>query len=60
MIVAVSRITLPKTERYLYWVRVAIKRGHPSGCPLFIGASSICFANRPPATGFIEKQGNPG
>ena len=23
MIVAVSRIPLPKTERYLYWVRVA-------------------------------------
>lgn len=25
MIVAVSRIPLPKTERYLYWVRVAYK-----------------------------------
>ena len=25
MIVAVSRIPLPKTERYLYWVRVANK-----------------------------------
>ena len=44
------------------WVRVPppapIKRGHPSGCPLFIGASLICFANRPPAAGLIEKQGN--
>ena len=43
------------------WVRVPppapIKRGHPSGCPLFIGASLICFANRPPAAGLIEKQG---
>ena len=27
MIVAVSRIPLPKTERYLYWVRVARRRG---------------------------------
>ena len=26
---------------------------------LFIGAPSICFANRPPAAGFIEKQGKP-
>ena len=25
MIFAVSRIPLPKTERYLYWVRVALK-----------------------------------
>ena len=27
---------------------------------LFIGASSICCANRPPAAGFIEKQGETG
>ena len=26
MIVAVSRSPLPKTERYLYWVRVAFGR----------------------------------
>ena len=46
------------------WVRVPppapIKRGHPFGCPLLIGAPSICFANRPPAAGVIEKQGKPG
>lgn len=46
------------------WVRVPppapIKRGHPFGCPLLIGALSICFANRPPAAGVIEKQGKPG
>ena len=46
------------------WVRVPppapIKRGHPFGCPLLIGAPSICFANRPPVAGFIEKQGRPG
>lgn len=29
MIVAVSRIPLPKTERYLYWVRVA-KSNNPN------------------------------
>ena len=28
MIVAVSRIPLPKTERYLYWVRVAKNNRH--------------------------------
>ena len=46
------------------WVRVPppapIQRGHPFGCPLLIGAPSICFANRPPAAGVIEKQGKPG
>ena len=43
------------------WVRVPppapIKRGHPRGCALLIGASLICSANRPPAAGLIEKQG---
>lgn len=38
----------------------SIKREHPFGCPLLIGAPSICFANRPPAAGVIEKQGKPG
>ena len=38
MIVAVSRIPLPKTERYLYWVRVAEK------ALAFASAFSIKFA----------------
>lgn len=34
MIVAVSRIPLPKTERYLCWVRVANIKGSLYGCLL--------------------------
>ena len=40
MIVAVSRIPLPKTERYLCWVRVASKgyeKDVPGRKPDFIG-----------------------
>lgn len=45
---------------HLFCRHTTIKRGHPFGCPLLIGAPSICFANRPPAAGVIEKQGKPG
>ena len=38
MIVAVSRIPLPKTERYLYWVRVASESTCIRRCFSFIFA----------------------
>ena len=40
MIVAVSRIPLPKTERYLYWVRVA-KQYNPNLVPIGHGFGFI-------------------
>ena len=42
MIVAVSRIPLPKTERYLCWVRVAMQ-DNPNLRPIGHGFGFIVF-----------------
>ena len=51
MIVAVSRIPLPKTERYLYWVRVANRRCNSSVC-FFVDSNTsdggVSLTFRPP------------
>lgn len=48
MIVAVSRIPLPKTERYLYWVRVALRS------PETVTVSGLLFfARMGAAAGFL-------
>lgn len=53
MIVAVSRIPLPKTERYLYWVRVANKTdADRASVPLFLWRdSNVSVVNDLPVAG---------
>lgn len=51
MIVAVSRIPLPKTERYLYWVRVAYEKS-----PLVGGFSHAETEWREKSCGFDRMQ----
>ena len=45
MIVAVSRIPLPKTERYLYWVRVADKNRDCDTMCIAIAVLFLCSEN---------------
>ena len=57
MIVAVSRIPLPKTERYLYWVRVAsrgYKKDIARGNPDFIGVFTVLYG-KILATDFVDE-----